>query len=155
MADFQIAVQKTLIHEGGYVDNPEDSGGATNMGIEQRDLPNVPIKDLTVEQAIAYYSEHYWKQFYSQIEDQSVAEKLFDLGVLFGVGEAVKIFQLTLGVTDDDVFGPGTLQATNQAEPASLLAAYKTSMVTHAINIANANPNDRVFLVGWIKRINS
>jgi lysozyme family protein len=153
--DTNLAIQKTLIHEGGYVDNPNDSGGATNMGIEQRDLPDVPIKDLTVEQAVAYYQEHYVKPFYAQIGDQLVGEKLFDLVVLFGIGTAVKIFQLTLGVTDDDVFGPGTLQATNSAEPTSLLAAYKTSMVTHAINIANANPKDRVFLVGWIKRINS
>jgi|SRR5208282_388441 len=155
MSDFQAAVQKTLVHEGGYVNCPADSGGATNMGIEQRDLPDVPIKDLTVEQAVQYYSEHYWKVLYSQIADQAVAEKLFDLGVLFGVGVAVKIFQLTLGVTDDDVFGPGTLQATNEAEPTSLLAAYKTSMVTHAINIANASPKDREFLTGWIRRINS
>jgi lysozyme family protein len=125
------------------------------MGIEQRDLPNVPIKDLTVEQAVAYYQEHYVKPLYAQIEDQFVGEKLFDLGVLFGIGTAVKIFQLTLGVTDDDVFGPGTLQATTSADPISLLATYKAAMVTHAINIANANPNDREFLVGWIKRINS
>lgn len=153
--DTNLAIQKTLVHEGGYTDNPADSGGATNMGIEQRDLPDIPIKDLTVEQAVAYYQEHYIKPLYAQIEDQLVGEKLFDLGVLFGVGTAVKIFQVTLGVTDDDVFGPGTLQATNSADPTSLLTAYKIAMVTHAINIANANPNDREFLVGWIKRINS
>ena len=153
--DTNLAIQKTLVHEGGYVDNINDRGGATNMGIEQRDLPNVPIKDLTVEQAVAYYQEHYVKPLYAQIEDQFVGEKLFDLGVLFGIGTAVKIFQLILGVTDDDVFGPGTLQATNSADPTSLLATYKAAMVTHAINIANASPNDREFLVGWIRRINS
>ena len=59
MADFQIAVHKTLVHEGGFVDNKNDSGGQTKYGITQADLPGVSIKDITLEQAVAYYAEHY------------------------------------------------------------------------------------------------
>ena len=88
MADPLISIHKTLVHEGGYVDNPADSGGPTNMGITQADVPTIPIKDLTVDQAIEIYKERYWKQYYSQIFDQFIADKLFDSGVLFGVGTA-------------------------------------------------------------------
>src|ERR1700686_393552 len=96
MADFNQAVAKTLVHEGGYVDNPNDPGGATKYGITQADMPGINIADITTEQAVAYYAEHYWKTLYSQITDQSLAEKLFDMGVLFGVGTAVKLLQIAL-----------------------------------------------------------
>lgn len=155
MADLNISIQKTLVHEGGYVDNPADSGGPTKFGITQADMPGQNIEDLTPEQAIEYYLEHYVKPGYSEIQSQDVCNKLFDMGVLFGIGEAVHIFQLVLNVGVDGVFGPETLQATNEADADSLLQAYKTSMATHAFQIATANPKDRIFLTGWVNRINS
>lgn len=160
MADFKIAVQKTLLHEGGYTNNPADPGGATNMGIEQKEWPNGDIKDITQSQAIAFYAERYWKNFYSQIEDQSIADKLFDLGVLFGVGTAISILQLTLQKNGDTIavdgsFGPNTLAAVNMTDPVSLLKYYKGNLATHAINIVIARPSLQIFLKGWLNRINS
>jgi lysozyme family protein len=158
MSDFNIAVKLTLQHEGGYVDNPNDAGGATNMGIEQRDLPNIPIRDLTVQQAVAYYQERYWKQFYSQIASQDIANKLFDMGVLFVVGEAAYLLQRALNFPPAQwtkVFDAATLLATNDAKSADLLGAYRVHLHAHALNLANASPNDRVFLMGWLNRINS
>lgn len=155
MADFNQAVTKTLQHEGGFVDDPRDAGGKTNMGITQADLPDIDIKELTMTQAVAYYSAHYWKALYSQISSQAVGEKTFDMGVLFGVGTAVRILQLTLSTTQDGIFGVNTLAAVNQSDEVSLLKSYKTNLVTHAFNVATQNPQDRVFLKGWTDRINS
>ena len=155
MADPNIAIALTLKNEGGFVNNPADPGGATNMGITQADMPGVNIADLTVTQAETYYDQHYWKSLYSEIEDQFVANKLFDLGVLFGVGTAVQMMQGVLKLTPDGVFGPATLAAVNEAEPLSLLTAYKTVMVQHAIDIGGAHPQERQFVVGWLRRINS
>jgi lysozyme family protein len=167
MSNQKISIAKTLVHEGGFQKNPEDhanwTGGkigvgtlvGTKYGITTIDLPGVDIENLTEDQAIGYYSEHYWKSGYSQIESQDVADKLFDLGVLFGVRVAVGVLQVVLGITSDGVFGPATLSSVNQTEPASLYNAYKAAMVTHAINVATANPPEREFLSGWIKRINS
>jgi lysozyme family protein len=159
MADPNIAIQKTLQNEGGFTCNSADPGGATNMGITQADLPNINIKNLTMEQAQNYYSENYWKPLYSEIENQDVANKLFDLGVLFGVGTAVKLLQEVLqtgfGLLADGSFGPITLSAINQTSVASLLQSYKTHAINHAVAVANANAQERVFLTGWINRINS
>jgi lysozyme family protein len=155
MSDFRTSVLKTLIHEGGYVNNPNDSGGATNFGITQKDLPGQDMQLLTEDQAVDYYSKNYWKTLYSQVDSQAIVDKIFDMGVLFGVGTAVGILQLSLGITHDGVFGPGTLAAVNQADETSLLLGYKTNLVTHAFNIAVANPQDRVFVIGWTNRINS
>jgi len=155
LADSKIAIAKTLIHEGGYTNNPADSGGPTKYGITQRDLPSEDIENLTPERATEYYVEHYWKALYSQINSQDVANKLFDMGVLFGVGEAVKLLQILLGTVADCQFGPNTLVLVNQHDPTNILVTYKTALVTYAIGIANENPKDRVFLTGWIRRVNS
>lgn|SRR5487761_338446 len=155
MSDVKTAIAKTLVHEGGYVNNPYDSGGPTKYGITQEDMPNINIADITPEQATEYYLENYWKPLYSEIESQSIAEKIFDMGVLFGVGTAVKLLQAVLNVTADGIFGVISLAAINQAEPVSLLGSYQAALVSHSIGIANAQPKDRVFLTGWIRRINS
>lgn len=154
MANPTEAINLTLKHEGGYSDNPADPGGATNMGVEQRDLPNVPIRTLTVAQAVAYYTEHYWKPLYAAIESQPVADKLFDFGVLFGVGTAVEILQGVLDVKVDGDFGNATLDAVNAAA-ADLIEHYESAMIQHAQAVAARNPALEVFLAGWINRINS
>lgn len=155
MSDFKTAILLTLVHEGGYVNNPDDPGGETNMGISKRQFPGLDIKNLTQDQAVEIYRDGYWKELYSQIESQAIANKLFDLGVLFGVGTAVGILQLTLGITVDHTFGPNTLQAINDADEISLLTSYKANLITHVFNIATANPAERQFLKGWSNRINS
>lgn len=155
MSDSKIAIAKTLINEGGYVNNPNDSGGPTKYGITQRDLPGTDIENLTPEQATAYYMEHYWKPLYSQIESQDIADKLFDMGVLFGIGTAVKLAQTVLNTVADGIFGPNSLSMLNQVDPFSFLQAFKMALVSHVIGICDAQPKDRVFLGGWVKRINS
>jgi lysozyme family protein len=160
MADFNTAVKKTLINEGGYTNNPNDPGGATKYGILQRDMPSVNIADITEAQATAYYSEHYWKALYSQIESQDIADKLFDSGVLFGVGEAVKVLQITLqpafpAIVADSEFGEETLSAINQSDSPTLLQGYKTSLVAYMLRIVVNKPVLREFTPGWLKRINS
>jgi lysozyme family protein len=174
MAEFSVALAITLddAHEGGYQCLRNDSGNwtggkigvgelkGTKYGISAAEFPAVDIQNLTPEQAGAIYKEkHYWPDIYDQIKEQIIADKLFDIGVLFGQGTAVLILQKVLqphfNVVPDQVFGPATLSAVNDSEPMSLLAAYKTALVTHAVQIGAVNPNDRVFVADWIRRINS
>ncbi len=154
MSDPKTAIALTLQHEGGFVNNPADPGGATNMGVTQKDIPSIDIRNLTVPQATDYYLENFWKPFYSQIESQLVANKIFDLGVLFGIGTTVKILQGVLKLTQDGVFGEQTLAAVNGAEVSSLLLAFRTALVQHAVAIGAAKPSERQFVGGWIRRIN-
>jgi lysozyme family protein len=167
VADFNHAVQLTLQHEGGFQKNPNDranwTGGqigvgtlvGTKYGITALDMPGVDIENITTAQAVAFYAERYWKILYSQINDQALAEKIFDMGVLFGVGEAVKIMQQVLGVTADEVFGPATLDAMNQDSAPMLLSEFQNAMITRAKAVAAANPADAADLPDWIRRIDS
>lgn len=156
MADLNVSIEKTLHNEGGYVDNPADKGGPTNMGITQADMPGVDMRTISVAQAEAYYQEHYAKPLYAQIQNQAICDKLFDMGVLFGVGTATIFLQtcLTMEPTDG-IFGPDTLEATNAADSTSLLAAFKAILVTHATQIGAQDPTQRQFVKGWWNRINS
>lgn len=154
MSDPRISVVLTIQNEGGYTDNPADPGGATKYGVEQRDIPGTPIQTLTVEQATEYYLQAYVKPLYSQIEVQSLLNKLIDMGVLFGIGEAVQALQRVLGVTVDGDFGPGTLAATNAAG-LLVLEPFKQAMIQRAEAVIALNPREEIFLKGWTRRIQS
>ena len=153
MADPKVAISLTIQHEVGFTDNCNDPGGATNMGVTQRDLPNIDIRNLTVYQATTYYLQSYWKPMYSRIMDQVVANKIFDFGVLFGIGTAVKILHEVLKI-EGDIFGEETLAAVNEADSISLLLAYRIAFVQHALKIGADRPSEREFVSGWIRRIN-
>ena len=136
------------------MDNPNDPGGATKYGVTQRDLPDIPIQTLTVAQATAYYLANYVKPYYSQIESQAILDKLVDMGVLFGVGEAVEILQRVLAVPADGNFGPMTSEALNAAGP-PVLGAYKTAFLQRSLALVQENPALGTFLNGWQRRISS
>lgn len=170
MADLLKSIAITLddAHEGGFQDNPNDranwSSGiigqgelvGTKYGITALDMPGVVIRDITESMAVSFYLKRFCSDLYYKIAFQPLADKLFDMGVLFGVGEAVRTMQIVLGVEPTDgEFGPITLKAMNTAEPISLVRAYQAGLVTHAIAIATARPVDRDFLQDWIRRINS
>ncbi len=154
--DIDAAISKTLLHEGGFSNNPNDAGGPTKYGITQADLPGRDIASITQDDAIAYYKEHYVKPLYAQINNQALGEKLFDSGVLFGVGTAVKMLQISMAkeinLVSDGTFGPNTLAATNMYGD---LNAYKQTLLAHIINVVTANPGDSVFIKGWTSRVNS
>jgi lysozyme family protein len=174
MADSTTAINLTLINEGGFQKDPDDTGNwtggakgvgelkGTKYGISAHEFPDLDIENLTQNQADDIYRTGrppqvppFWNPLYDQIESQPVANKLFDLGVLFGRGTAVKNIQSLVKMVQDGSFGPHTLVAVNESDPTSLLSAYKTTMVSHAIGIANAQPGKRKDLAGWIKRINA
>ena len=157
MSDMNEAISITLVHEGGYVNNPEDRGGPTNMGITQADLPGMDIRNLTQAQAISYYAQNYWKPFMGEINSQVVVNKLFDIGVLLSVDTAVRMLQRALGFAtaqQNGSFGSRTLSATNEAGD-GLLPEYKRVLAAHFNWIAETEPSQKIFLSGWLNRVNS
>jgi lysozyme family protein len=172
MADSNISIQKTIKNEGGYQNIPEDTGNwlnginyGTKWGITPHTLqayfpallsdPNC-VRNLDMPTALSCYRQGYWKAHYSEINDQNLADKLFDMGVLFGVGTAVKMLQIALStgiaVVPDGAFGPNTLAAVNER---GNVDAYRVVLYNHAMDVVNRNPNDAAFLQGWTNRIQS
>jgi len=57
LSKFDEIIEVVLKHEGGLVDDPDDPGGLTNLGISQRAYPNEDIRGLTVERAKELYDK--------------------------------------------------------------------------------------------------
>jgi len=154
MALFELAAEKTLTNEGGFVDDPMDKGGATNFGLSQRSYPALNIKELTKEEALAIYKRDFWK--YDDVLDQRIADKIFDMAFNMGHAAIFLLQEIVLQVVrPDGIWGPVTEDAVNRMDANALLTLYKTKLVAHYEAIAVANPTQEKFLKGWTTRAQS
>lgn len=124
MSEFERALAKVLVHEGGYVNHPRDPGGETNKGITKRvyddfrrarSLPLVSVRNISNSEVATIYRERYWNLFNGDEMPAGVSYVVFDGAVNSGVSQSVKWLQRALvpvykGVVDGLV-GPATLAA--------------------------------------------
>lgn len=177
MADITAAIMITLdpAHEGGFQKNPNDRGNwtggeigsgtlvGTNGGITPADMPGVDIEHLTIDQKVAYYREHYVKPLYAEIVSQLILNKLFDMGVLFGIKEATEELQRAVLSANfpppmlpvDGMFGPETLLLTNESDARMLLIHFQSNLELLADEIVAKRPVDAEFVNDWKRRIAS
>ena len=98
---FDEIIEVVLAHEGGYVDDPDDRGGATNFGVTQasfskykgRDVTKDEIQNMTVEDAKACYRQDFWDPARVDQFDEDLREVYFDIVLNHGQRNAVKIIQ--------------------------------------------------------------
>lgn len=163
MSHFAHAISVVLRHEGGYVDDHADPGGATNYGLSSRFLKSlgldVDVRSLSQADAISIYKQHIWdKNNYDLISDREVATKIFDLAVNMGPRQAHTLLQRALracgerDIIEDGILGPRTLTATNRASPQALLAALRSEAAGFYRLLAAQKPMLQKFLGGWLKR---
>lgn len=86
--DLWTAVGRSILEvEGGYVNHPNDPGGETKYGISKRAYPNLDIRNLTPEAALAIYRRDYWDKLPPGLEP-AARWFLFDCAVNHGVSRA-------------------------------------------------------------------
>lgn len=156
MADFERAIAKTLVREGGsrYTETPGDAGGATKYGISKRAYPQLDIRNITEQQAKDIYRADYWQAVQGDaIQSQDVAENIFDTAVNMGTGRAVRLAQMVLGLQPvDGNLGHDTLAALNATDPARFVADYTLAKIARYVGICNKDRSQRQFLLGWLNR---
>ncbi len=151
--EFLSFIGFVLDHEGRtFEDDPDDPGGATKFGIDQRSHPKVDIENLTEPQAI----EIYWEEWLDErIEGlpHPVDHVHFDDCVNLGVHEAVLLLQRAIGgVKDDGVLGPVTMAAANSCNPQTL--AIRLLGLRHDFyEYLAQQPTRRKYLQGWLNRV--
>lgn len=145
---FRDVVDRTLGHEGGYVNNPADPGGETQWGISKRAYPTVNIKTLTREQAIEIYERDYWLPMGSTLS-AAVNYQLFDATVNHGRGNAVRFLQRAVGVADDGVWGPRSAAACKAMKEADVLLRFLAERLTFMTKLSTW----QTFGKGWARRI--
>lgn len=155
---FLNAFERVIYHEGGYVNHPHDLGGETKYGISKLSYPHLDIESLTLDQAKSIYYTDFWcNGKYAGITDESVAIKLFEIGVNVGINQSNKLVQRALRAVDstvdeDGIIGSITLKAINESDPTDLLAALKSEIAGYYRLIAQANPSQQKFITGWLNR---
>lgn len=181
MGFFDDAVQIVLAHEGGYVNDQRDSGGATNWGISLKflkdftslntenfnrfdldkdgDIDFVDVKNMPRDDAIYLYRKAFWDRYdYGKLVSYPVATKVFDLSVNMGGAQANKCLQRAvraatmIQLDEDGVLGPKSFSAINGADMHSLLAALKSEAAGFYRLLVKADPKLARFLTGWLNR---
>jgi len=152
---FDKFILVVLQHEGGYVNDPDDLGGETNMGITKRRYPDLDIKNLTVGQAKQlYYDDFYLPLKLHYIKNDLLALHLLDMAVNAGKKTAVKLLQeLLSGVEPDGKIGPVTAQAIYYAEQSVDLVDAYIAKRYQRYYVVSTYRNNKKFLKGWINRV--
>lgn len=119
--NYAAALKQVLKYEGGYSDHPQDPGGATMRGVTQavyddwrktNKLPTQSVRNISDAEVAAIYKNLYWDRISGDLLPAGVDFAVFDFAVNSGVSRAAKTLQAVVGVTQDGVIGPATIQAT-------------------------------------------
>lgn len=163
MANYKELVPFILKWEGGYCNNKNDGGGATNKGVTLatfrqyygKDKTAADLKKITNEQWMHIFKVGYWDQWHADdITSQSVANMLVDW--LWHSGSyGIRLPQKVLKVEIDGVVGSRTIAAVNAADPKELFGKLKQERLDFFDRLCTNSPKNRTFLQGWRNRVNA
>jgi lysozyme family protein len=159
--NFDASFARIIKSEGGYVNDPADRGGETNLGVTigawgaylGRAIQPGEMKALTVDTVKPFYKSMYWDKVKGDDLPVGVDYCIFDFAVNAGVGRAAKFLQRAVGAVDDGVIGSGTLGRVAKADPAVLLKNFAEQKQGFYKGLATNNPTQQKFLKGWLARV--
>jgi lysozyme family protein len=170
---FLKALKKTLKWEGGISSHSSDLGGYTNRGISLRFLHTIgldlnkdgsidelDLKDISENAVLYIYKTYFWDKIRAdEIKSPIIAGHLFDIAVNTGNKRAIKLIQEACNdfgnnLKVDGIIGNKTIDAINSCNVLLLNATIGYNRRDFYENLAEKNPNLKVFLKGWINRTN-
>jgi len=111
------------------------------------------IKGMSEEQAKALYKTYFWDWLHlDSINDQRVANKIFDMAVNMGPDVPVKLAQKVIGRQPNGRCHQGTIDGINKMGPEEFLEKYIGELEDRYALIVEKNPYNRRFLAGWVAR---
>jgi len=149
-----------LKHEGGYVNHPNDPGGATNKGITIATFrryikPNGTIADLkalTEEQATIVYKRQYWDRVNADLLPIGVDYAVADFAVNSGPARAAKELQFVVGAARDGKIGPKTIDAVRARDPKDIIRQLCARRIAFMKSIRGGKLWE-TFGRGWQRRV--
>ena len=187
MAQFSISYRKTAGHEGGYANHPSDRGGETYRGIARKrwqdwegwliidrlktesDFPNNLETDPDLGNLVVkFYHDNFWIAINGDaIQQQEIADELYDTGVNMGTGFAVKILQNSLNILNKnqqlykDIPEDGKIDQQTLGAISAFLGTRKLDLLVKVMNVAQGckylnllqDPSQEAFALGWFNRV--
>lgn len=172
MAQFHNFLPTLLRFEGGYVDDPYDPGGATNMGITlttfkryAKPLLGVPpelehLRQMDSRQAGRIYKIEYWDRIYGDdIPFQPLADIMFDFYVNAGAHAVTCLYKVlnTHGAAHPihPVMTVETVTSLHAYDLTRVYTHYKEARRAYYIQLVHEHPALRRFLKGWLARVDA
>lgn len=154
-----------LSWEGGFVNDPDDLGGATNKGVTLTTFtawrkkmglatPTVAdLKNISDAEWDNVFKAMFWDKWHGDdIKDQSVANMLVDW--LWASGNyGIRIPQSVLRVDVDGIVGPKTIAALNQQPPSLFFQRLKQERKDYIERICKSRTANKKYKKGWFRRI--
>jgi len=159
--NFDACFDRVIQSEGGYVNDPADAGGETNLGVTAgawgaylgRPINSGEMQSLTKDTVKPFYRQMYWDKAKGDDLPAGVDYAVFDFAVNAGVSRAAKFLQRSVGAVDDGVIGGGTLGKVAVTNKQRLLAAFADQKQRFYNGLALSNPSQQKFLKGWLSRV--
>lgn len=145
--------------EGGFVNDPDDAGGATKYGITIKTLSDwrgrectlQDVKDLTIEETVEIYIKKYYNAFNGdKIDSDFKVLCMFDKSVHSGVEAAVMVAQKIVNVAIDGDCGFKTQTAINACRDSIFIREYLQALQAGYFEIVDRRPQNQKFLKGWV-----
>jgi lysozyme family protein len=161
--------------EGGYSNNPADTGGETFKGVSRKNNPNwsgwviidaikatnPPSLNVALNQngdllqnIMSFYQVNYWDVIRTgDINDQQTANQVFDTAVNCGTGTAARFLQQAAGVTADRIIGSVSIAAVNAANSQNLYDQFLSYRKQYYLDIITRSPSQAQFEHSWFARL--
>ena len=151
------AFDLVIVNEGGYVDNSQDPGGATNWGCTKavwekyvgHEVTKDDIKALTKEDVKPLYKRNYWDAIHGDAIPSGLDYCIFDCAINSGVGRAAKFIQEIVGVSADGAIGNNTVTAITQINSITLINEFSDKRQAFLESLKTFP----TFGKGWTKRV--
>ncbi len=185
MANFDEAYGITSVNEGGIANNKNDRGGLTYAGISEKYWPawkgwpfvkaalalvrhpgdfKTANAHLAVHPEVKllvhdFYKANFWDTLnLNRIDDQQLANAIYDFGVNAGISTSGKKLQSAINslggsLSIDGAIGSQTIDQANKLSTAALYASFNIQRRNYYNAIVQNDPSQKQFLAGWLKRI--
>jgi lysozyme family protein len=157
ITNFDTCLSHVLASEGGFVNNPKDPGGMTNLGCTKavwemfvgHPVSEADMRNLTKDDVKPLYKRKYWDAVSGDKLPAGLDYAVFDAAINSGPGRAAKWLQQIVGVPADGAIGPGTLAAVNAKPVQTLIAQYNDTR----LQFMESLPTWGTFGKGWGNRV--
>lgn len=155
--NFENVLSLVLKEEGGFVNNPDDPGGMTNLGVTKkvwegfvgRAVDEAEMRSLTRADVTPLYKQDYWNKVCGDDLPHGLDYAVMDFAVNSGTGRAAKLLQKTCGVDPDGTIGPATLGVVNTADARDLIG----KVCDQRLAFLRSLPTFATFGKGWSARV--
>ncbi len=158
---FDQAFERLIGVEAGFTKDPKDPGNwtsgrvnvgelkGTKYGIAASTYPHEDIANLTLERAKSIYYVDWWLAAGGDVLDSAIMYQLWDFAINSGMGNAKRMLQRTVGVTDDGKVGPVTLAAVSKIDLNDFLFKYNANKIRYYTSLTTLWPT---YGRGWMNR---